>query len=103
MIALLEAVAFLLELAALAAYAVWGNHVGGAALAVVLPVLVAALWGYALSPRARIRLPRRLKLGARVTVLLLSAAGLWAAGDHGWALALGIAVLVDSALLAILG
>lgn len=103
MIALLEAVAFALELAALAAYAVWGDHVGGLALAVALPVLVAAVWGYALSPRARLRLPRRPKLGARVGVLLLSAVALWAAGHHGWALALGIAVLVDTALLTVLG
>ena len=103
MTALLEAVAFALELAALAAYAVWGNHVGGIVLGVGLPVAVAALWGYALSPRARLRLPRWLKLGARVGVLLLSTVALWVAGYRGWALALGTAVLLDNALLAVLG
>ena len=103
MIALLEAVAFALELAALAAYGLWGDHVGGVALGVALPVLVALLWGYALSPRARLRLPSRLELGARVGVLLLSAVALWAAGHHAWALALGIAVLLDNALLTVLG
>jgi len=101
--ALLEGVAFALELAALAAFAIWGDHFGGVALAVALPVLVAAVWGYALSPRARLRIPRRPKLAARVAVLLLSAVALWAAGHHGWALALGSVVLADNALLAVLG
>jgi len=101
--ALLEAVAFGLELAALAAFALWGDDVGGLALAVALPVLVAAVWGYALSPRARLRIPRRPKLAARVGVLLLSAVALWAAGHRGWAVALGLAILIDNALLTVLG
>ena len=100
---LLEAVAFGLELAALAAFALWGDDVGGLALAVALPILVAAVWGYALSPRARLRIPRRPKLAGRVGVLLLSAVALWAAGHHGWTVALGAVILVDNALLAVLG
>jgi len=100
--ALLDAVVFGLELAALAAFAIWGDHVGGVALAVVLPVLVAGVWGYALSPRARLRIPRWPKLAARVSVLLLSAGALWAAGHRGWAVALGAVILVDNTLLAVL-
>ena len=101
--ALLDAVVFGLELAALAAFAIWGDHVSGIALAVALPVLVAGVWGYALSPRARLHIPSRPKLAARVAVLLLSAVALWAAGHHGWALALGAVILADNALLAVLG
>ena len=101
--ALLDAVVFGLELAALAAFAIWGDHVGGLALAVALPVLVAGVWGYALSPRARLRIPGRPKLAARVAVLLLSSVALWAAGHHGWAVALGAVILVDNALLVVLG
>ena len=35
--------------------------------------------------------------------LLDAVAGLWAAGHHGWAVALGAVILVDNALLAVLG
>ena len=49
---------------------------------------VAGVWGYALSP---------------ISVLLLSAVALWAAGHHGWTVALGAVILVDNALLAVLG
>jgi Protein of unknown function (DUF2568) len=102
-VGLLEAGAFLLELAALVAYGVWGDHVGGIALAILLPVIVAVVWGIALSPRARIRVSARLKLGLRVGVLLLSAAALAAAGHVILGTALGVAVLADSLLLAGLG
>jgi hypothetical protein len=97
---LLEAAAFLLELAALVAYGAWGDHVGGIALAILLPVIVAVVWGIALSPRARIRVPARLKLGLRVGVLLLSAAALAAAGHVILGTALGVGVLADNLLLA---
>lgn len=103
MIALLEAAAFLLELAALAAYGIWGDHAGGLAAGIALPLAVACVWGYALSPRARFRIPRRPKLGLRVGVLLLSAAALAAAGHVGWGIALGAAVLADNAFLLAFG
>jgi hypothetical protein len=100
---LLEAGAFLLELAALVAYGIWGDRVGGLALGVALPLAVAVLWGLALSPRARIRSPARPKLGLRVGVLLLSAAGLAAAGHVAFSIGLAAAVLADNALLVALG
>ena len=102
MTALLEAVAFLLELAALVAYGLWGRHVGGLAAGIVLPLAVALLWGYALSPRARLRLAPVPKLGLRVGVLLLAAAALAAAGHVAWGLGLGLAVVADNVLLAVL-
>ncbi|HEY2542800.1 MAG TPA: DUF2568 domain-containing protein [Gaiellaceae bacterium] len=103
MAGLLEAAAFLLELAALVAYGIWGHHVGGIALAVLLPVLVAVIWGVALSPRAPVHVPARPKLALRVGVLLLSGAALAAAGHVGWGIALGLAVLAHNALLAARG
>ena len=103
MLFVLEAVAFLLELAALAGYAIWGYYVEGVVLAIALPVLVAVIWSTALSPRARLRLGVWPTFGARVAVLLLSAVALAAAGHRAYALALGLAVLADNALLAVFG
>jgi hypothetical protein len=95
---LAEAAAFLLELAALAGFAVWGAGVGGIALAVLLPLAVAVGWGVWLAPRARRPLRPRLRLGIRTAVLLL---GTLAFG--GWlGLALAAAVLLDTLALALL-
>ncbi|MGH3000864.1 MAG: YrdB family protein [Gaiellaceae bacterium] len=87
-----------MELAALVAYGVWGDHAGGIAVALILPLVVAVLWGIALSPRARVRLPVRPKFALRLGVLLLSGAALAAAGHVAWGTALGAAVLADNAL-----
>ena len=103
MVALLEAIAFLLEVAALAAYAVWGDHVAGIGLAIAAPVVVAIVWGAALSPRARIRLSSVPKVALRLGVLLLAAVALGWAGHRDWAIALGAAVLADTVLLGALG
>ena len=103
MVALLEATAFLLELAALAAYAVWGDHVAGIGLAIAVTVVVAVVWGAALSPRAPIRLAPVPKVALRLLVLLLSAVALGWAGHRDWAIALGAVVLADTVLLAALG
>jgi Protein of unknown function (DUF2568) len=102
-VALVEAVAFLLELAALAAYAVWGDDVAGIGPAIAVPVVVAVIWGAALSPRAPIRLAPAPKVALRLGVLLLSAVALGWAGHRGWAIALGAVVLADTVLLAALG
>lgn len=48
-------VRFLCELAALVAVGWWGYHVH-VALAVVLPLVVAVVWGLAVAPRAKRRL-----------------------------------------------
>src|SRR5262249_54271077 len=57
-----EALAFLLEIAALVAVGVWGYHVGSGvpvkvALAIAVPVLVAVVWGLFAAPRAVVKLP----------------------------------------------
>ncbi|HKV69449.1 MAG TPA: DUF2568 domain-containing protein, partial [Gaiellales bacterium] len=59
------ALKFLLELAALVAFGLWGASIasGFAAvvLAVLLPVVVAVLWGAFAAPKARRRLPLHLR------------------------------------------
>lgn len=56
MAALVLTLRFACELAALGALGWWGRREGGIALAIVLPVLAATLWGVAIAPRAKRRL-----------------------------------------------
>jgi hypothetical protein len=59
------AVKFALELATLAAFAYWGGTVGAGAVPLLVgiaaPFLTVALWGRFAAPRARRRLPLRLR------------------------------------------
>jgi len=100
--ALAEAVAFLLELCALAALAYWGSTVN-VALAIVAPLALAVIWGIFASPRAPVALPQWPKFALRVGLLLGSAVALAVAGRPGLALGLAAAVLLDNVLLAALG
>ena len=94
-----EAVAFLVELAALAAYAAWGNDVQGIVLAIVVPVAIAIFWGVFCAPRRRIDVGRWPTFGLRLVVLLGGALAL----GGGWGIALAVAVMLDYAALAALG
>lgn len=95
-------VVFLLELAALVGLGLWAWSTAPdgwrwpAALA--LPAVVAVLWGVFLSPRARVRLPRTLTVGARSAVLVAGGLGLGIAG-HPVA---GVVVLVLVAVTSVL-
>jgi hypothetical protein len=93
-----EAVAFLAEVAALAAYAVWGYDVGGIALAIVMPLVVAVFWGLVCSPKRRFDIGVWPTFVLRLVVLL---GGALAVGG-GWGVALAAAVMLDYALLAAL-
>ena len=81
------ALVFLDELLAVAAAAVWGGHVGGPVLAVLAGVLTMTVWFLFASPRARYG-GAVVRPVTKVLVFALAAAGLWAAGHHGWAVAL---------------
>src|SRR3954451_1053385 len=59
-----EAIAFLLELCALAAVAYWGYVEAGVWLAVAIPVAFAVFWGVFASPRAAGALPEWPKVRA---------------------------------------
>lgn len=76
---------FLLELAALAAFAWWGASATGGALAVllaiVLPLATAVLWGAFAAPRASRRLPLRLRAPFELGVFALAALAFAGAGS----------------------
>jgi hypothetical protein len=93
-----ESVAFLVEVGAFAAYAVWGYDAGGIVLAILMPVATAVFWGVFCAPRRRIDLGRWPTFGLRLVVLLGAAVAL----GGGWGVALAAAVMLDYALLAAL-
>jgi Protein of unknown function (DUF2568) len=97
------ALKFLLELAALAAFGLWGASVAGGATAVLLaiglPVAVAALWGTFAAPRARRRLPLRMRAPFELGVFALAALALWAAVSATLALAFAAVAAVNALLL----
>jgi hypothetical protein len=97
------AVKFLLELAALAAFGVWGASIASGPLAVLLaiglPVIVAVLWGTFAAPRARRRLPLRLRAPFELGVFALAALALWSAASATWAVAFAAIAVVNAALL----
>jgi hypothetical protein len=75
------ALRFTLELGALAALAVWGAHAGASrvaalALAILAPLLAAVAWGLFVSPKARIRAPKLMRLGVELAVFLAAASSL---------------------------
>lgn len=81
---------FVDELLAMAAFGVWGYHVGGPVrllLAIVLPIAVMAIWWAFASPKAPYGGPavRYVVIG---TVFCLASLALWHAEHPGWALAL---------------
>jgi hypothetical protein len=105
--AVAAAVAFLLELCALAALGYWGAYAGNGAWAYVLaaatPLAAAIVWGMFAAPRARFRLADRPKVAVRLVVLLGSAVALACAGREWLALAMALLTVADVAILAALG
>jgi hypothetical protein len=93
---------FLLELAALAAFGLWGASIADGAAAVVLaialPLVAAVLWGMFAAPKARRRLPLRLRAPFELTVFAVGALALWSAESVAPAAVFG-AVAVGNAVL----
>ncbi len=78
---------FALELALLAGLGYWGWHLGESAplriiLAVLLPAAAATLWGFVVSPRARVNVPGPLRLTVEVALFGLAAYGIWTSGSR---------------------
>jgi hypothetical protein len=96
------ALKFLLELAALGAFGLWGasiaSGIAAVLLAVALPVVVAVLWGIFAAPRARRRLPLRLRAPFELGVFALAALALWSAASVTWA-AVFAAIAAGNAIL----
>lgn len=99
----LLAVAFLVELGGLAAFTVWAWRVGGNwpfLGAILTPLLAAVLWGLFCSPRATVKLPKRVVGVVKLGFLALAVLALFRAGLPWWGVALLVIALADSALLA---
>lgn len=96
------ALAFLLELCALAALGYWGFYIGTGIgkiiLAIGLPVVFAIIWGIAIAPKSVLRLPRLLSFILGVALLLLTAGLLAAAGAPVLAVAFAIVILLNATL-----
>ena len=102
--ALVLTAAFLLELAALAAIGWWGFTAGGSAVAKVAlgvgaPLLVAAMWGTFLSPKASVEIPAAAVVALKALVFGAAAVALLAVGETAPAELFAAAVVVDTALL----
>jgi hypothetical protein len=99
------ALKFLLELAALAGFAVWGASLAGGALSLVaavgLPVIVAVAWGMVAAPKARWRLPLRFRAPFELGVFALAALAYRAAGSVTAAVVFASTALLNAVLLTV--
>ena len=96
------AIAFLLELCALAALGYWGVWVGSGplikiALGIGAPLCAAVLWGLFAAPRAPVSVPL-VGLGVKAIVFGSAVAALYTTGHRGLAIAFAVIVLVNSLL-----
>jgi hypothetical protein len=96
---------FLLELAAIAAFAYWGTTVGHGAVSVIVaiaaPVLAIVVWGAFAAPRSERRLPPARRIPLELAVFALAVAALGAAGAPLAAAILGVLVAINSVLLTV--
>lgn len=99
------ALKFLLELAAIGAFAYWGAMTGSGPLAILLaiaaPMAVIIVWGLFLAPRAKRKLPLPARIPAELIVFGLAAASLAAVGSPIAAGVFGIVVIANTALLGV--
>ncbi|WP_409061926.1 YrdB family protein [Streptomyces sp. SYP-A7185] len=98
-----EGLAFLLEVVALVLLAWWGWQsvdalVPRLLLTVAAPAAAATLWGLFAAPKARIPVPLAGVLAVKALVFGAAVAALYAMGRHGWALAFGVVVAVNTTL-----
>jgi hypothetical protein len=97
------ALTFLVELAAIAAFAYWGATSGGSAQSVLLgilaPAVVVALWAVLAAPRSERRLPLAARVPFELAVFALAAVALLAADRAGLAAAFAAVAAVNAVLL----
>jgi Protein of unknown function (DUF2568) len=94
----ISTLAFASELALLVVLVIIGLSAGlgtaaNVALAVLAPLAVAVIWGFALAPRARRRLAQPWRLGAKVALFVAAAAGLAAVVSLAWAIVFAAATI----------
>jgi hypothetical protein len=100
--------AFLLELALLAAAVAIGLLLPAPlaariAVAILLPAIVVVVWALLVAPRARRRLPPEPRLLVQVALFAIAVAGLAALGALWWAVVLAVLVAARTVLGARLG
>jgi hypothetical protein len=98
--------AFLLELAALAALCWWGFHVSGATWAKVVlgigaPVAAVIVWSLFAAPRARYRLPMAMTLLVKTIVFGAAAAALVADSELVLGIVFAVLVVANTVLIRI--
>ena len=108
MLAINVTLRFVLELCALGALGYWGFTTGSGTLGKVLlglgaPILAAVLWGMFVAPKAAHPLHDPAKLLVELVVFGAAAAGLYAAGQPYWAVALLVVYGINRGLLVWLG
>jgi hypothetical protein len=101
-----EALAFLLEVSALAALAHWGYSTGTGettkiALAIVAPLLAALVWGIFAAPKATVTLPVAGQLAVKALVFGAAVAALIASGTRALAAVYGALVIVNTTIVTI--
>ena len=100
-----DVLAFVLELAALAALAVWGFTLDAAwplrlVLGLGAPILMIVVWGLLLAPRAARRLVMPWLLVAKLVVFGVAATALAGAGHAHLAVVFGVLVVLNLGLAA---
>jgi hypothetical protein len=98
------ALAFILELAMLAAFAYWGFVTGQSTMAKIVlgigvPVLVAALWGVFMAPNSARRLQGGTYLALKCILFACAATALLATGRTAAGIALAIVFVANTVLL----
>jgi Protein of unknown function (DUF2568) len=94
---------FLIELAAVAAFAYWGASAASGTFAVLLavavPTAMVVIWGAFAAPNSARRLRTAVRVPLELTVFALAALALVGAGSSALALAFALLVLANAALL----
>jgi len=98
---------FLVELAGLAAFGVWGAQAvsppaGRWALAIAVPLLVAVVWGLFCAPRAAVALPGPAVAAVKLGLLAAAVLALVLAGHLRWAIVLAAVALASALLVRVL-
>jgi len=100
------AIAFLIEVAALVAFASWGFQLSAAGWVRVLvgigvPLVTAVVWGLLLAPRATFKLPMVAKLLLKAVVFGAATAAIIASGGLVLGIVFAVIVAVNTALIRI--
>ena len=107
MSALNDLLRFALELAGIAALAVWGWSAGGQGplrfgLAVVAPLALVVVWALLIAPKADSPLPRTQRMLVGTALLLVAAGALWVAGHREVATVFAVVNVVNTSLMLVL-